>query len=136
MRTQRLHHHPSYRRHHQGERGAAVIEFAILLPLLILILFGTVEFGRGYNAKSTLTHASREGVRVLALDSGDAAATARAAAPSLDGSQIGVSTAGGSPCTPGQPVSVTLTYPFSYTIPLFGEGTITLTETATMRCGA
>ncbi len=117
-------------------RGAAAVEFALVLPLLVLILFGTIEFGRAYNAKTTLTHAAREGVRVLALNTADPAATARAAAPSLDPGSIGVTTAGGVPCTPGQQVSVTLTYPVQYSIPLFGDGTWSLSETATMRCGA
>ncbi len=118
-----------------SDRGAAMVEFALLLPVLVLILFGTIELGRAYNAKSTLTHAARESVRVLALDTGDPQAAAVAAAPSLTGA-IGFSSTGGTPCTPGDPVSVTLSYDVNYTIPLFGEGTITLTDTATMRCGA
>ena len=123
-------------RHKPQSRGAAAVEFALVLPILVLILFGTIEFGRAYNAKTTLTHAAREGVRVLALGTGDPAATARNAATSLDGSQIGVTTAGGNPCTPGQQVAITLTYSVEYSIPLFSEGTWALSETATMRCGA
>jgi Flp pilus assembly protein TadG len=116
------------------ERGAAVIEFALLVPILLLLLFGIIEFGRGYNARTTLTHASREAVRVVAVGDGDATAAARAAAPALDPAQLTV-TVSASPCTPGEPVTVTVTYPFRYTVPLFGEGTITLTERGTMRCG-
>ena len=50
-----------------GEGGAALVEFAVILPVLILLVFGTIEFGRAYNAKVTLTHAAREGVRSLAV---------------------------------------------------------------------
>ena len=45
------------------EAGGAAAEFAIILPLLILILFGTVEFGLLLYNKQVLTNASREGAR-------------------------------------------------------------------------
>src|SRR3954454_3432214 len=48
------------RRHPRAEAGAAVIEFALVLPLLIMLVFGIIEFGRGYNAKIELTGAVRE----------------------------------------------------------------------------
>ena len=56
------------------DRGASMVEFALILPLLVLLIFGLVEFGRGYNAQITLTHAAREGVRTLAVtkDAGEA----------------------------------------------------------------
>jgi len=45
------------------QHGTAMVEFAILLPLLLLLVFGMTEFGRMLYTKSTLTHAAREGVR-------------------------------------------------------------------------
>ncbi len=118
----------------RGDRGAALVELAILLPLLMLLILGMVEFARGLNAKVTLTHASREGVRVLAI-SGDAAtaitATKLAVTP-LDPDEVTVSTTA---CDPGFPTSLTASYPFSYSILFFGSGTITLETTAVMRCG-
>jgi Flp pilus assembly protein TadG len=45
------------------ERGAAAAEFAIILPVLILLLFGMVEFGMLLYNKQVLTNASREGAR-------------------------------------------------------------------------
>jgi Flp pilus assembly protein TadG len=118
----------------RGDRGSVAIEFALLLPILVLLVFGIIEFGRGYNTKNTVTHSSREAARVLALGTGDPAAAARAAAPALDPGLLQV-TATASPCTPGQPVSVTVSYPLSYTIPLFGSGTWSISSTGTMRCG-
>jgi Flp pilus assembly protein TadG len=44
-------------------RGASAIEFAIVLPLLLLIIFGTIEFGFLLYNKQVLTNASREGAR-------------------------------------------------------------------------
>lgn len=116
------------------ERGAALVEAAIAFPLLIMLLFGIVSFGRAYNAKVTLTHAAREGARELALTQDATAAenTARATATGLDlASLTFTSTA----CTPGAPTTVTLSYPFTYEIPVFGTNTITMTSDGVMRCG-
>ncbi len=117
----------------RGEGGAAAIELALILPVLVLLLFGIIEFGRGYNAKIEITGAAREGARVLALDSGDPAATVAAAAPTLDAGNLQVTTSG-SPCVTGTQASVTVSYPFDYNIPLFGTNTITLSSTGVMRC--
>jgi len=45
------------------EDGAAAVEFAILLPILIVILFGTIEFGLILYDQEVITNASREGAR-------------------------------------------------------------------------
>ncbi|VXB66219.1 putative TadZ/CpaE, associated with Flp pilus assembly [Arthrobacter sp. 9AX] len=70
---------------HDSERGAAAVEFAILLPLLLMLVLGTIEFGRAYNAQITLTNAARDGVRVMAISGNQTAArsAARNAAASL-----------------------------------------------------
>jgi Flp pilus assembly protein TadG len=57
------------RRRGAGDRGAAAVEFALLLPLLLLIVFGLIDFGRALNAQITLTQAAREGARLAALGS-------------------------------------------------------------------
>jgi len=51
-------------------RGQALVEFALLLPLVMLILIGIVEFGRAWQAKQTLTDAAREGARVAVVGNG------------------------------------------------------------------
>jgi len=60
------------------QRGAAAVEFAIVLPLLMTMLFGIIEMGFVFNRWITVTHASREGVRRMSV--GDPAATAAAKA--------------------------------------------------------
>ena len=47
----------------KGSRGASAVEFAIVLPVLLLILFGTIEFGILLFNKQVITNASREGAR-------------------------------------------------------------------------
>lgn len=51
------------RRHWRKQRGVAVVEFALVLPLLLLILFGIVEFGLVMFDQAVITNASREGAR-------------------------------------------------------------------------
>lgn len=92
------------------ERGAVAIEMAILLPLLLLILIGIIEFGRVLNIQVSLTQAAREGARYAAVhyqEGGlDVAGTALSTAPSLDGLGVSVSD-NASSCAPGANVEVT-----------------------------
>jgi Flp pilus assembly protein TadG len=125
-------------RKRRDERGAAVVEFALILPVLVLFVFGIVEFGRAYSARIELTAAVREGARAVALGgtTADADTATKNGAPGLTRDQIAVSTA--AVCTGTTPppnASVSATYPFQYTIPLFRTGTWTLRATGVMRCG-
>jgi Flp pilus assembly protein TadG len=47
----------------QNERGAVAAEFALLLPVLLTVLFGTIEFGMIMYSREVITNASREGAR-------------------------------------------------------------------------
>jgi len=49
------------------ERGISAVEFALLLPLLVLILFGIIEFGLLLYDQALITNASREGARAGAM---------------------------------------------------------------------
>jgi Flp pilus assembly protein TadG len=49
------------------ERGAALLEMAFTLPLLLLVCVGILEFGRAYQTWQVLTNAAREGARVAVL---------------------------------------------------------------------
>jgi Flp pilus assembly protein TadG len=59
-------------------RGDAVLEFALLTPLLILILFGILELGRVVDAWIVVHNAAREGARAGVLMHSDAAAESAA----------------------------------------------------------
>lgn len=50
-----------------SEKGAELIEFALVLPLLLLILFGIIDFGLLFQRYETVTNAAREGARVAVL---------------------------------------------------------------------
>ncbi len=117
----------------QRDDGVALVEFSIVLTLLVMITFGIIGFGRAYNAQITRTHASREGVRVLAI-TGDPDAAAQAtkdAATTLDPALLSITT---SACSPGYPTELTASYPFELDIPFFGTRNLDLGSTAVMRC--
>ncbi|MBD1537476.1 pilus assembly protein [Arthrobacter sp. S13_S34] len=91
------------------EKGAVAVEMAIVLPLLLLILLGIVEFGRVFNVQVSLTQAAREGARYAAIHHGepgfDVRGTTLAAAPSLSGLSVSV-TDNASSCSSGSNVQV------------------------------
>ena len=112
-----------------------MVEFALILPVLVLFVFGIVEFGRAYSARIELTAAVREGARAVALGEDGVAAT-KDGAPGLDRDRIVVPPP--TPCT-GTPApanaTVNASYDFEYTIPLLRSGTWTLKAKGVMRCG-
>src|SRR5215470_3847777 len=55
------------RRRLNGERGAALIEVALTLPLVLLVSTGIFEFGRAYQTWQVITNAAREGARIAVL---------------------------------------------------------------------
>jgi Flp pilus assembly protein TadG len=121
---------------HDSERGAAAVEFAILLPLLLLLVLGTIEFGRAYNAQITLTNAAREGVRVMAIgnDPTGAKTAAKTAAASVSTSittsDITLST---NACSTGAQVTLTIKYSLSTITGIAGP--FLMTGKGVMLCG-
>ena len=51
----------------RDERGQALVEFALVLPILLILVLGIIEFGRAWNLHQTITHAAREGARLAAV---------------------------------------------------------------------
>lgn len=65
----------------QGERGASIVEFAMVLPLFVGLLMGFIDFGLNLNNISSVRQAVREGARDMAVgDAGDAVCTLSATA--------------------------------------------------------
>ncbi|WP_120519971.1 TadE/TadG family type IV pilus assembly protein [Arthrobacter celericrescens] len=96
-----------------SERGAVAVEFALLAPVLVLLLLGIMEFGRAYNAQVSLSNAAREGVRVMAISNDQAAArtAAKNAAVSLNPRLADANfTFSQASCTSGGQMSVTINY--------------------------
>jgi Flp pilus assembly protein TadG len=129
-------------------RGVAIIEFAIILPLLLLIVVGTMEFARALNIKQVVVNSAREGARIVALPPGSQSNETLVrdrvddylTSNGLDLSLRTVTIQGidGAPGTVGE-----VTVAYQYTFDFFGgiasmfggsdPGTVTLTSTSRMR---
>lgn len=91
-----------------------MVEFALVLPVLVLLLFGVIEFGSAFWTKQQVSAAASEGARRAAVSrssatrSSDVTTAVRDASPSLSTSNLTVTTS--SSWTPGVPVTVKVTY--------------------------
>ena len=135
-----------------NERGAALIEVALTLPLLLLVAAGIFEFGRAYMTQQVLTNAVREGARVAVLPNQPSGAAETRVTTYMTNGQLpnaGIATVSVTPTTislggtttPGS--RVTVSYPFSFMVPqpvarlVVGSATVgtalTMSATAEMR---
>ncbi|NGY58035.1 pilus assembly protein [Lentzea sp. NEAU-D13] len=122
------------------DRGAAAVEFALVLPILLMLMCGIVDFGRALHAQVVLTQAAREGARLAALGEPDVVTRTLGAAGALSGVDVQV-TACPANLAPADAV-VTVTHEFIFVTPIgamtdtFGAdvGPITLTGRGVMRC--
>lgn len=116
---------------------------ALLLPVLLLLLLGIMEFGRAYNAQVTLTNAAREGVRVMAITNvrADArTAATNALSPLTTTSTNPTFTFATSPtvttpavCAAGRQVTMTISYTLNTLTGIAGP--FTMTGKGVMQCG-
>ena len=60
-------------RRSRRSEGQALVEFALLIPLLVIIILGIIEFGRIWMTMNVLASAAREGARIAAVTSPDVA---------------------------------------------------------------
>jgi Flp pilus assembly protein TadG len=122
-----------------GERGAAAVEFALVLPLLLLLFLGIVEFSQALQVHARLSAAAREGARIMALTSNptEAKSAVHGAVDSLDlpDSQITISPAACASTDPTETVTVTVVYTQPFAAGLLGKSGVELTGKAVMRCG-
>ncbi|MEO8541672.1 MAG: TadE/TadG family type IV pilus assembly protein [bacterium] len=65
------------RRFRKTETGQALVEFTMILPIFLLLLFAMVDFGRGFYTWLIVTNAAREGARIAAVQSNDATINTR-----------------------------------------------------------
>ena len=119
-----------------NERGSAAVEFALLLPILLLVLLALVQVGAVARDQLVLTQASRAGAREAAVDGSVEAVheAVRSAAVGLDAERVSVAVVWSG--ARGTPVTVSLTYDVPIASPLAGwllPETVTLRSSATMR---
>jgi Flp pilus assembly protein TadG len=130
-------------------RGQELVEFAIILPVLFLIIFGTIDLGRLFFAGVSITNVAREGARYAGLHRDKITLTSGAcsAPPSLvtqaacleaQNSGLNLAAVTVTPscpdgCDPYDKIVITVTYDFDLLMgALFGADGIELTRTAEM----
>jgi Flp pilus assembly protein TadG len=138
----------------RSERGTAIVEFALIAPLLFLLIFGIVDFGRALDYYNQLTQLAGQGARAAAVNRNpDGSALSSANQYSIQQQLVNTYTkqpelknSSGTryfvcitqvPTNPGDPVTVRASYEFKF-IPLIGAfagplGTLTLSATETQR---
>jgi Flp pilus assembly protein TadG len=110
---------PPISRRLRGSEGQAIVEFVIVLPLVVTLVFVLVQFGLIFNDYLRVTDAARVAARAAAVarfDGTDDPCTAARAAVAAAQSDFGFqcSTTG----VPGDPVTITVTHPWSVSLPL------------------
>ncbi|MHB1593083.1 MAG: TadE/TadG family type IV pilus assembly protein [Streptosporangiaceae bacterium] len=126
------------------DRGAVAVEFALLLPLLLLIIFGIIDFGRAFNAQVTLTQAAREGARLEALGQPNVVSRTQGAATGLSNVAVTIVSSCPANAGPGVNAEVRVSYDFTFATPIgaiasffgvTGPGSpLTLTAQGVMPC--
>lgn len=105
----------------RDNRAQALVEMALVLTILLLLLAGIIEFGRVFSAQLIVSHASREGARLGAINPDDDAIKAKVwdAAGALDTSKISVDISALSRQRGGQ-LTVEVEYPVTIVMPFIG----------------
>ena len=134
----------------RNQRGAALLETAITIPLVLGVCVGIFEFGRAYQTWHVLTNAAREGARVAVLADSTDAQVSTVVDNYLEAGQITnfgsatVSVERAVPFGTNTASRITVTYPFNFIVlnPVMrllnsgsttGEGATMMSSTALMR---
>ncbi|MET4701316.1 Flp pilus assembly pilin Flp [Constrictibacter sp. MBR-5] len=128
------------RRFTASERGAGMVEFAIVFPLFLLVVFGVIEVGRLLYLQTTLEHATRTAARAAIVRS------ERSGAPASTNDILAIirkdSVVNTDLCTPdiryssgnlpGSILSIEVSCPFDFMFPLPGRPAFTIAAATEM----
>jgi Flp pilus assembly protein TadG len=123
----------------KDRRGQALVELALIVPILLFLVLGVVEFGRLFNAYMTVQHAAREGARLGILGASDNEIRNRVLqnTVSLDPALVSVAIAPSSSSrTSGTILTVYVSYNFTVLMPLLSSvigSSIPVTAALSMR---
>lgn len=123
----------------RNKHGQAIVELALALPLIILLVMGTIEFGRFFHSYLLITNASREGARIAITGVDNTAITDRVdqVTASLNNTkQIIISPTDQNLRVSTIPVTVTVNYDHNIITPIFDSilpNPFTLTSSTSMR---
>lgn len=123
----------------RSEWGQSLVEFAMVVPLLLLLVFGIIDFGRLLMNQVTLTNAVREGARIASVggSSGDVTSRVESAAPGLSPSVSYTSATAGNNLTVSATANISFITPVGRFIAMLGGSdtgnSFTLSSSANMR---
>lgn len=132
----------------ERQRGQALVEFTIILPVFFLLVAGMFDFGMAIYSDLTLVNAAREGARLGVIEPGDTArieSRVRAMAGNLDSAKLNVTvtcerpsgstfiSCGNPKWQPGDATNVVVDYQYSTFFPLFFGTDIPLSSESKMR---
>ena len=95
----------------RSDRGAAAVELALVLPVLLTLVLGIVDFGFAFNAKIAITQAAQEGARLASVqkDATQGEVSSRVNTALTNGGQVlGVTTTLVSSCAATNPTTATV----------------------------
>lgn len=136
----------NWRRQEDGDRradtGAVLVEFAFIVPILMMLLFGIIQFGVAYDRQQTVTASARQGARFAIVDNADrdqinARVKSSLATAGMDSTAtIVITPVAFEPCDgrSGEDVSVKVTVPHKLDIPFVGRRTATLVAESIFSC--
>jgi Flp pilus assembly protein TadG len=120
------------------DRGATAAEAALVLPMILIVLFGIIDFGRMINAQIVVSQAAREAARAASVG-GSAEARAATAAASIGGVNTAADDCPDDPGA-GDDATATVTYQFEFVTPVAALAgialgpSVTLSATGVMPC--
>lgn len=111
-------------RRRDGERGQSLVEFALIIPIFLLVMMGLFDLGRAVFYQSTLANATREAARLAIVDQNVTAIQAKALESTsgimpMSAADVVVTFPSG-PCF-GCPARVTITHGFTAATPFVGD---------------
>ena len=123
-----------------SKRGQALVEFALVIPVLLLVIVGIFDLGFAVYAQNMVSNAAVEGARtgiIVSKQDSDIIARVHASAPALSNLQIDINPTGPRTINDfGKPITVTVTYTYTPITPIIGQivtgSGLPLKATATM----
>jgi len=124
-----------------GERGAVAVEFALVVPLLLVFLFSIVSVSRAFQVQATLSGAAREAARAMAIQNSQSAAKSAAVFAAstsnvpLSTGNVSISPSSCTGAAPNANILVTISYQFQPMGSFAGGVAFPITSKAVLRCG-
>ncbi|ASK61826.1 pilus assembly protein TadE [Virgibacillus phasianinus] len=108
----------------RSQKGQSIVETALIIPILLILLFGITDFARIFHAYLTLDHAGREAARAATVGATDSEIELKIAntTSGLDQSKLEETISpGDGNRKSGSEITITLTYPVDFLTPIIGQ---------------